>query len=314
MAKKRKLSDLTSQETEMFLSMINKFKNDLAEDDEEEKSFIGALEHVMVKLQAVNHVPFSSVDATTFIKAKIKPGPLTLRLDKLDELEALGRQEGTDPNRLSYAITKQFIELIRAHVSYATEAGCRILVNAILLHIVSNLSGRDIDVGIIPEFRMPATKFEEANLSFGGVVDYLIIKCPKGMTEFILDEPTVAFANPDMVKAISSNIYEAKKDGVRAAVPQAAIAAASYCRSHKLSTFRGCVTSGESWVFFVYNEIAGGEGGSCSISKEIKIDSDERLAQIIGLLKDWIIHSREYEQNFFTYLEFPVDVPASVHT
>jgi hypothetical protein len=54
MVKKRKLSDLTSQETEIFIQMINKFKNDLAEDDEEEKSVIGALEHVMMKLQTVN--------------------------------------------------------------------------------------------------------------------------------------------------------------------------------------------------------------------------------------------------------------------
>jgi len=135
---------------------------------------------------------------------------------------------------------------------FQTEAGCRILVNAILLHIVSNLSGEGVDVNIIPEFRMPATKFEYANMSFGGVVDYLIIKCPKAITSkdtlllcawllliklsheaFILAEPMVAFANPDMVKAMSSNMYEAKNDGVRAAVPQAAIAAASYCRQHK---------------------------------------------------------------------------------
>ena len=109
-----------------------------------------------------------------------------------------------------------------------------------------------------------------------------------------------------MVETMALNIYQAKKDGVRAAVPQAAIAAVSYCRRHKsvihvlslldiylkcdfrrLSTFRGCVTSGESWVFFVYNENDGGEGGSCSISEEMKTDSDKRLAQIIGLLKDW---------------------------
>jgi len=44
----------------MFLGMIDKFKNGLAEDDEEEKSVIEALEHVMVKVQAVNVSPETS--------------------------------------------------------------------------------------------------------------------------------------------------------------------------------------------------------------------------------------------------------------
>ena len=127
---------------------------------------------------------------------------------------------------------------------------------------------------------------------------------------FLLEEPTVEFSNPYMIETMSSNMYEAKKYEERATVRQASMAMASLCRQHKLvmhnsfhflyiilffkilirlSTYRGCVTSGESWIFIVYNENGGGEGsGSCSISKEMKINSDEGLAQIIGLLKDWV--------------------------
>ena len=62
-----------------------------------------------------------------------------------------------------------------------TEAGRRNLVSAILLHVASNLSAEDIDVNVIPKFRMPVdTRFEYAQNA--GVVDYLIVKCPKPLS------------------------------------------------------------------------------------------------------------------------------------
>jgi hypothetical protein len=49
--------------------------------------------------------------------------------------------------------------------------------------------------------------------------------------EYLLGDPTTALANPGYIKGpITSNIFEAKRDNVRAAMPQAAIAAASYCQ------------------------------------------------------------------------------------
>jgi len=58
------------------------------------------------------------------------------------------------------------------------EAGCRTLVNVILLHIVSNISGVEIDVSIVPEFWMESMRFEYAATSYGGFVDFLIVKGP----------------------------------------------------------------------------------------------------------------------------------------
>ena len=128
------------------------------------------------------------------------------------------------------------------------------MVNAILLHIVSNISDAEVDVGIIPEFRMESTRFEYAATSYGGVVDFLIVKGPPATiskllnsdftntyllmsslaAEFLLVGPQLAFTNPHMVEHVSSNIYEAKRgDGLRDAVPQATMASASYCRQHK---------------------------------------------------------------------------------
>ena len=140
-----------------------------------------------------------------------------------------------------------------------------------------------------------------------------------------------------MVKHFSSNIYEAKRDGFRDAIPQAAMAGASYCRQHKyvgyllkdrivddlrsLSMFRSCVTNGEIWVFFIFNVADSGEGGTVSISDEFRLGDDlSGLPLVLGLLGDWvsinrcfssfkrpnlipiqIMNSKKREQQFFTY-------------
>ena len=44
--------------------------------------------------------------------------------------------------------------------------------------MVSNISGVEVDVSIVPEFRMAPTRFEYAATSYGGVVDFLIVKGP----------------------------------------------------------------------------------------------------------------------------------------
>ena len=56
MAKKRKLSDLTgltTQETDIFLKMIENFKQALSEEDEDEESVIASLDQVAAKLAEV---------------------------------------------------------------------------------------------------------------------------------------------------------------------------------------------------------------------------------------------------------------------
>jgi len=127
---------------------------------------------------------------------------------------------------------------------------------------MSNLSGDGVGMGVVPEFRMEATRFEYSATSYGGIVDYLLVKGPAPEIKFLLDEPKLAFANPGMIEHISSNIYEAKREGFKEAVPQAAMAAASYCRQNRLDTYRGCVTNGEIWVFFVFRGNKDGQGGS----------------------------------------------------
>ena len=62
-----------------------------------------------------------------------------------------------------------------------TEAGCRVPINLILLHVASTMSTNQMDVNIIPEFPITKTVFP-GNHSFGGVVDFLLTKLPERYT------------------------------------------------------------------------------------------------------------------------------------
>ena len=57
MAKKRELSDLNTQEINLFLQMIENFKQELSEEDDDERSVISSLAHVATKLQQVQVNP-----------------------------------------------------------------------------------------------------------------------------------------------------------------------------------------------------------------------------------------------------------------
>jgi hypothetical protein len=48
----------------------------------------------------------------------------------------------------------------------------------VLLHVTSNMSDSQTAIGIVPEFRINATKLEQTTTSYGGVIDYLIVNGP----------------------------------------------------------------------------------------------------------------------------------------
>jgi hypothetical protein len=62
-----------------------------------------------------------------------------------------------------------------------TEAGCRVLINLLLLRVASAMSDANTDVNIIPEYPIAKTVLAE-NRSFGGVVDFLMAKLPARYT------------------------------------------------------------------------------------------------------------------------------------
>ncbi|KAF8428025.1 hypothetical protein L210DRAFT_966258 [Boletus edulis BED1] len=93
---------------------------------------------------------------------------------------------------------------------------------------------------------------------------------------------------------VTSNIFEAKRDNVRAA-----IAAASYSQLH-YSTIRGVVTSQEQWVFVAYERCMDGTGPVQS-SPEYSLGTNlEGLALALNLLQDLINNTTSSGHAFFS--------------
>ncbi|KAF8422289.1 hypothetical protein L210DRAFT_836449, partial [Boletus edulis BED1] len=235
-------------DTNELLLKLDEFRSGLDEGDEDlPAGFIDKLEELRDKLQDTKHTSFSRVDPMTLLSLKISSGPLFLTSEKRQAIEGLG----PSPQGV-----------VRDHVATVTEAGCRILINILLLRVESTMCLGAMTVNIIPEFPLPRTIFKQdsGRYSCSGVVDFLVTKLPARYTEYLLGDPTTALANPEFIDhgPMTSNIFEAKRDNVRAALPQAAIAAASYCQLQNLTfmtvyvRIRDVVTSGEQWVIFAY--------------------------------------------------------------
>ncbi|KAF9508406.1 hypothetical protein BS47DRAFT_1350474, partial [Hydnum rufescens UP504] len=114
---------------------------------------------------------------------------------------------------LPLEVLTALIELVRRHVSVVTEAGCRILINLVLLRLVSAISTDEMGVNIIPEFPIPKTTFS-GSLSAGGTVDLLLTKLPSRYSrDYLLLDPTSALENPEAIDGpVTTNFFEAKRD------------------------------------------------------------------------------------------------------
>src|SRR5947208_1247512 len=74
----------------------------------------------------------------------------------------------------------------------------------------------------------------------------------------------------------------------------------------RLKIFRGCVTSGQRWVFFIYNAERGGPGGKKVVHWFEPLPLGERhnqtlnLELILGILRDWV--SPAFENHLVLFL------------
>jgi len=110
-----------------------------------------------------------------------------------------------------------------------SEAGCRILINALLIRVASNLETDISGVVIGPEFHVEDMVLGCTENSFGGVVDYVLVFGDKAMrdqyvpwlpdlvcnftyADRIIKSKTLAFSDPGIYKLLKCNIYEAKPE------------------------------------------------------------------------------------------------------
>ncbi|KAF8804939.1 hypothetical protein BYT27DRAFT_7258695 [Phlegmacium glaucopus] len=274
---KRKVPNLTVDDANALLCTLAELQEQFDEEDEDlPTGLISGLQQLRKKLEVIPaRCPF---DALTLLQVKIKSGPLLLSPDVMSDIKSLG-------------VNMRMAEL---SMETLTEAGCRILINMILLRVVSAMSTDETDMNIIPEFPIAKTTFP-SNLSSRGVVDLLLTKLPSRFAREIMIFSCDLAGFLTFSQAISFSTRP-KRDNVRAAIPQAVMAAASHCMQHGIPVLRGCTTSGEQY------SVNDGGGGRVACSDEFSLGQQlEGPPLILGLLTDWVDNATAYDQKFFTY-------------
>ncbi|KAG8946979.1 hypothetical protein FRC04_011275 [Tulasnella sp. 424] len=163
-----------------------------------------------------------------------------------------------------------------------TEMASRTAIDLIIFGAVGALEGRgERSYHISPEHPISEAKFSKANdptqqLTVGGRVDYLIASAA-----------SVELAGPKSTENMK-NIFSH--------IPQAAIEAAAYCKTHQKNSVRRCLASGRQWVFYVYNATTGEflqtECMTVALRDVASVD------EIMRYLQYWVLETENPETSF----------------
>ncbi|KAG8971814.1 hypothetical protein FRC05_010774 [Tulasnella sp. 425] len=179
-----------------------------------------------------------------------------------------------------------------------TEMASRTAIDLIIFGAVGALEGRgERSYHISPEHPISEAKFSKANdptqqLTVGGRVDYLIASAA-----------SVELAGPNFRKysgILRVTLIEAKSTenmkNIFSHIPQAAIEAAAYCKTHQKNSVRRCLASGRQWVFYVYNATTGEflqtECMTVALRDVASVD------EIMRYLQYWVLETENPETSF----------------
>ncbi|KAH9979373.1 hypothetical protein BGW80DRAFT_1557057 [Lactifluus volemus] len=259
---------------------------------------------------ALEKTRLSSTNKTTLREIGIRFNrSLYLSQDKQSVIKAEGNADATASGS-SFETTSQLIRFMRNNVALETTARGRPLTDVILLHLASTLQNQAWRVELIPEFPVGAAfKTKSSDRSFSGLVDYVLVRVPPGnFFEFLHRNPIEALSiSQEIYAPVTSIIIGAKKNNLVGAIPHAAIMAASYCKQQEVSVLRGCITSGEQWMLFIYRSLDGLEKnsdiGEFQFTKQFSLGKDlHNLAFVVGVLGDMANNALNYNQKYFSYL------------
>ncbi|KAJ6632179.1 hypothetical protein B0H10DRAFT_2206580 [Mycena sp. CBHHK59/15] len=294
---KHKPSDLTTEEVSNVVSLLKNLVADLDDEDEDGQIVIESVQNVIRKLSQDTHLSFSDLTLNSLVNTQITLRPLKWKTTGQDEATEL--RNNLIDGAVTVEETKKNLCNIHKIVSMETEAGCRMVINVMLLHAALNLDSAENGVAIAPEFRIDDTRLEPTGYTYGGVINYMIIFTDRSTRDLMVQSPKLAFLSEAVRKLLSCNIYEAKakSDAVMTALPQAAMAAAVKAKQLGLDTFRGCVATSQEWLFFIYS--CSDVGGKISFMQPLELEKDfSNLSLILGLLRDWIENGHKKELRF----------------
>ncbi|TBU29777.1 hypothetical protein BD309DRAFT_654178 [Dichomitus squalens] len=299
---KRRINELTAVEIDPIVQSLVPFVAGLDRDDESTAGVVEAIESLFSKLKRGSRAP-SIATVLDLQELRIYPYGLDF---KEDAAKGLARQRGAeevDNNFLTLANTKALFRLVRKHMSTASLAGSRMLIDVIFLRLASVLSTDQDSLSIVSDWTALNTSLDSRH-SLQGVIDYLIAKRPSKYSGLVLSDPVGALNRPDLVHTGSSNIYEARTSSeLQSGLTQAVMASAASCRETHKECARGAVTCGDRWIFFAYQAPKGGDYAKYARTEVLDIGKDaENLDLILGILVDWIENSEVFGPQKYFYI------------
>ncbi|KAF9470623.1 hypothetical protein BDN70DRAFT_939549 [Pholiota conissans] len=286
---KRKVSDLFADITswqEKLLSIREQYAHLGMDEDNED---LGELNRIIDKLTDATHTPLSFVSARTFETLGIEVRPMKWRSGGEKEAVKMG-----SATALMGEDARKEINLIFKYVSLESNGGCNFLTSALVRNVAFNLSTDAASAAVVPYGRGQDI-LPEGTENPLRIVDYMLFYSDKDMRDKIVRSKFATFIDndPEVFKFLKCNIYGANPKDLyapRQYLPQAAIAAILRAQRLELKTFRGCVTSGKQWAFFVYTaEDSGRE--TVYWLKPIPLgtleDPTANLELVLGVLRDW---------------------------
>ncbi|KAI0756420.1 hypothetical protein C8Q80DRAFT_1278262 [Daedaleopsis nitida] len=304
MAGQRRVADLTANDVDPVIHSLVPFMASLDRDDERTAGVVEIIESLFSKLKQGSRAP-SIATALDLQENHIYPYGLEF---KDDAGKALVRERGAqeiESNFLTHANTKRLISLVRKHMSRASLAGCRMLIDVIFLRLAAVTSTDADNLAIIPDWSaLNTAPGPGGRPTVEGVIDYLIAKRPSKYSGLVLSEPVGALNRPDLVHAGSSNIYEARTCAeLQAGLMQAVLAVATSCHETHKECARGAVTCGDHWVFFAYQAPKGSDYAKYARTEVLDLGKDaENLDLILGILIDWIENAEVFGPQKYFYI------------
>jgi len=284
--------------------------------EEERAFFVTAAD----RLRTVTHKAFSAVVPQDLDLIGISL-PVTGSLGTVDKVkrdeDVYSNTKAFDESPLGPAVAKALDILERVLID-RTEMASRMRIDLVTLAVLASLELGDQEAqyrcSLSLEHSIVKATFAvrgdpSQERTFGGRVDYVLVardlthgddameaELRESPSESLLKHSPILLVVPIEAKSTTS------LKNITQHYPQAAIEAATYCRTHRKSAVRGCLTDGKRWSFYVYNSQPNDQFvGTFRTTETILLlpGDPDSLDYVFRLLRYWVVNTENAIEGSF---------------
>jgi len=310
------ISDLEVEERGNYETALMELST-LQDFSEEERAFFVTAAD---RLRTVTHKAFSAVVAQDLNAIGISL-PVTGSLGTVDTVkrdeDVYSSTTAVNESPLGPAVSKALETLERVLID-RTEMASRMRIDLVTLAVLALLGSEDREeryrCSLSLEHSMAKAAFAvrgdpSQERTFGGRVDYVLVARDLTLLDDYVEDELRESPSESLLKHSRFLLVlpiEAKSTvslkNIAQHYPQAAIEAATYCRTHRKSTVRGCLTDGKRWSFYIYNSQPNDQFvGTFRTTETILLvpGNHDSLDYVFRLLQYWVVNTEKAVEESF---------------